>query len=135
MALSSHLSLNREGRWCTTDDFATSFLHFPVLHCVLGLGELHACAFPEVVSPPLPMYALSSSPFHCTLQDVFSWLLFMKRNAIKLTNRSLSHWHSPRVTVCWKRIRDNWRSLNDPGKQELEMQIGFPAISEVCNMI
>ena len=27
---SSHLSLNREGRWGTTDDFATSFLHFPV---------------------------------------------------------------------------------------------------------
>ena len=25
---SSHLSLNREGRWGTTDDFATSFLHF-----------------------------------------------------------------------------------------------------------
>ena len=24
-----HLSLNREGRWGTTDDFATSFLHFP----------------------------------------------------------------------------------------------------------
>ena len=23
-----HLSLNREGRWGTTDDFATSFLHF-----------------------------------------------------------------------------------------------------------
>ena len=25
---SSHLSLNREGRWGTTDDFATSTLHF-----------------------------------------------------------------------------------------------------------
>ena len=24
-----HQSLNREGRWGTTDDFATSFLHFP----------------------------------------------------------------------------------------------------------
>ena len=24
-----YLSLNREGRWGTTDDFATSFLHFP----------------------------------------------------------------------------------------------------------
>ena len=24
----SHLSLNREGRWVTTDDFTTSFLHF-----------------------------------------------------------------------------------------------------------
>ena len=39
-------SLNREGRWGTTDDFATSFLHFiSVLHCPLGLAELQACGF------------------------------------------------------------------------------------------
>ena len=25
-----HQSLNREGRWGTTDNFATSFLHFPL---------------------------------------------------------------------------------------------------------
>ena len=29
LIISSPLSLNREGRWGTTDDFATSFLHFP----------------------------------------------------------------------------------------------------------
>ena len=28
LVISSHLSLNHEGRWGTTDDFATSFLHF-----------------------------------------------------------------------------------------------------------
>ena len=67
-----HLSLNREGRWGTTDDFITSFLHlFPVLRCPLGLGELHACPFPDVVFPPLPLSALSYSPFHCALQDDF----------------------------------------------------------------
>ena len=72
-ALSSHLPLNREGRWGTTDDFATSILHFvPVLHCPLGLGELQACPFPDVVFPPLPLSALSSSPFHCGLHDGFS---------------------------------------------------------------
>ena len=66
-----HLSRN-EGRWGTTDDFATSFLHFfPVLHCPLGLGELQACPFPDVVFPPLPLSALSSSPFHFALQDGF----------------------------------------------------------------
>ena len=48
--ISSHLSLNHEGRWCTTDDFATSFL--------LGLGELQACPFLDVVFPPLPLSAL-----------------------------------------------------------------------------
>ena len=42
-----HLSFNREGRWGTTDDFATSFLHFvPVLHCPLGLGELSGLSIP-----------------------------------------------------------------------------------------
>ena len=67
-----HLSLNRQGRWGTTDDFTTSLLlFFPVLHCPLGLAELQACPFPGVVFPPLPMSALSSSPFHCALQDGF----------------------------------------------------------------
>ena len=67
-----HQSLNREGRRGTTDDFATSVLHFsPVLHCPLGLAELQACPFPDVVFPPLPLSALSSSPFHYALQDGF----------------------------------------------------------------
>ena len=30
-----HLSLNREGRWGTIDDFATSFLHFPLFSTAL----------------------------------------------------------------------------------------------------
>ena len=42
---------------------------FPVLHCPLGLAELQACPFPNVVSPPLPLSALSSAPFLCALQD------------------------------------------------------------------
>ena len=51
-----HQSLNRKGRWGTTDDFATSFLHFfPVLRCPLGLGELQACPFHDVVFPPLSL--------------------------------------------------------------------------------
>ena len=54
---SSHLSLSYESRWGTTDDFATSLLHFTsVLHCPLGLGELQACPFPDVVTdvPDVP---------------------------------------------------------------------------------
>ena len=30
-----HLSLNREGRWGTTDDFTTSFLHFALFSTTL----------------------------------------------------------------------------------------------------
>ena len=44
---------------------------FPVLQCPLGLGELQACPFPDVVFQPLPLSALSSSPFHSALQDGF----------------------------------------------------------------
>ena len=47
----------------------------PVLHCPLGLGELQACTFPDVVFPPLLLSALSSSPFHCALQDGFGQTL------------------------------------------------------------
>ena len=55
--------------WGTTDDFATSFFHFSMFSkcCLLGLGELQACPFSDVVFPPLPLSALSSSPFHCAL--------------------------------------------------------------------
>ena len=42
---------------------------FFVLHCPLGLSELQACPFLDAVFPPLPLSALSSSPFHCALQD------------------------------------------------------------------
>ena len=42
---------------------------FSVLRCPLGLAELQACPFPDVVFPPFPLSALSSSPFHCALQD------------------------------------------------------------------
>ena len=32
----SHLFLNREGRWGTTEDFATSFLHFSLFFTALS---------------------------------------------------------------------------------------------------
>ena len=72
LIISSHLSLDREGHWGTTDDFATSILHFSLFFTALkGLAQLQACPFPDVVFRPLPLSALSSSPFHCALQDGF----------------------------------------------------------------
>ena len=47
------------------------FSIFPCSPLRLGLGELQACPLPDVVFPPLRLSALSSSPFHCTLQDGF----------------------------------------------------------------
>ena len=44
------------------------FLCSPLLS---GFGELQACPFPDAVFPLPFLSALSSSPFHCTLQDGF----------------------------------------------------------------
>ena len=51
-----HLSLNREGRWGTTDDFATSFLHFSLFS--IALWDL-------ANSRPLHFLMLSSYLFLC----------------------------------------------------------------------
>ena len=59
-----HQSLNREGCWGTTDNFATSFLHFSLFSTALwDLLNSRSVHFPDVVFPPLPLSALSSSPF------------------------------------------------------------------------
>ena len=69
---SSHLSLNREGRWWHRKWFHNQFPpFFSVLHYPPGLGEIQACPFPDVVFPSLLLSALSSSPFHCALQGGF----------------------------------------------------------------
>ena len=61
-----HLSLNREGRWGTTDDFTSSVLHL----FYTALRDL-ANSRPNFVFPSLPLSALSSSPLHCVLHDGF----------------------------------------------------------------
>ena len=44
---------------------------FSVLLCPLGLSEFQACPFSNVVFPSLFLSALSSSSFHCALQNAF----------------------------------------------------------------
>ena len=58
-----HLSLNARVVWHYRwfHNQVPSF--FSVLHCPLGLCELQACPFPDVVLPPLLLSALSSSSF------------------------------------------------------------------------
>ena len=43
----------------------------------MGLGELQASPFPDVLFPPLLLPALSSSPFHCALQDGFGMVILL----------------------------------------------------------
>ena len=85
-----HQSLNREGRWGTTDDTATSFLHFFLFSTALwDFAELQACPFPDVVFPPLSLSALPPSPFHCALQDGFGQTWWTGNMAIPLQFASL----------------------------------------------
>ena len=65
------------------------FSIFSVLHRPLGLAELQACPFPDVVFPPLPLSALSSSPFHCALQDGFGQTRWTGNMTIPLQFASL----------------------------------------------
>ena len=56
-----HLSLNREGRWGTTHDFTTNFLHFSLFSTALwDLANSRPVHFFNIVFPPL---FLSSTPF------------------------------------------------------------------------
>ena len=88
LIISSHLSLNCEGRWGTTDDFATSFLHFslffnalwdlansrPVhplmLSCHLFLCV--PCLLPRFTVPCKMVLARPNEqvtwPYHCSLR-------------------------------------------------------------------
>ena len=68
-----------------------------VLSCSLGLGELQACPFPDVVSPLLLLSALSSSPFHCALQDGFGQTWWTRNMTIPL--QSASHYNHQEVFV------------------------------------
>ena len=89
--LISHLSFNREGRWGTTDNFATSFLHFPLFSIALialwGLPNSmpvhslmlssHLClCLPCLLLPPFTVPCMmvlarpderGTWPYHCSL--------------------------------------------------------------------
>ena len=71
--ISSHLNYSLTARVVGAPQMICNqfFPFFPVLHCPLGLNKLQACLFPDVVFPPLPLSALSSSRFCCALQDSF----------------------------------------------------------------
>ena len=70
---------------------------FSVLHCPLGICELQACPFHDVVFPPLLMFALSSSPIRCALQDGFGQTWWMGDMSIPL--QFASHYDGQDVFV------------------------------------
>ena len=82
-----HLSLNREGRWCTKDDFATGFLNFSLFSTALwdlpnsrpvhSLMSSHLflclpCLLPPFTVPGKMVLARPDEretwPYHCSLR-------------------------------------------------------------------
>ena len=66
-----HLSLNRVGRWGTTDDFATSILHISLFSTAFW-DLANSRPVHSIVFPPLPLSASSSSPFTVPCQMVLA---------------------------------------------------------------
>ena len=67
-----HLSFNHEGRWGTTDNFTTSFLHFALFSTALWDFANSRPVHSLMVSSSLFLLsAVSSSTFHSVLQDRF----------------------------------------------------------------
>ena len=64
-----HLSLNSEGCWGTTDNFATSFLRFPLFSSTLWDFANSRPVHSLMLSSHLPLPVLYSSPFRCVLHD------------------------------------------------------------------
>ena len=58
-----HQSLNRKGRWGTTDDLEPVFSIFPCSPLPSGTWQTPGLSIPWCCQPPLLLSALSSSPF------------------------------------------------------------------------
>ena len=74
---------------------------FPVLHCPLRLAELQACPFHDVVFQSLPPSALSSSPFHCALQDGFGQTWWTGNMTMPMHRFTIIRRSSCGPIACW----------------------------------
>ena len=121
LLISPHLSLNREGRWGTTDDFATSFLHFPLfftatwdlansrpVHSLILSSHLFLC-LPCLLLPfsvPCKMVLARPDeretwPHHCSLR-LFT---MVRRSSCGLTACWILAWTSSLVTLSLHEVR------------------------------
>ena len=82
--LSSYLSLNREGRWGTTDDFATSFLHFPLFSIVILDFAKSRPVHSPMMSSHLFLCLLVFFPLSLCLARLF-WLDLMNGSHVQTT--------------------------------------------------
>ena len=84
------LSLNRESRRGTTDDFTTSSLHFSLFSTTPGTRRIPGLSIPWCCLPTSSSVCLIFfPPFHCALQDGFRLTWWMGDMSIPLQFASL----------------------------------------------
>ena len=137
--ISSHLSLNREGRWGTTDDFATSFLHFPVfstalwdlansrpVHFLMLSSHLFLNCLPCLLPPftvPCKMVLARPDehetwPYHCSLH------LFTNTTVNRSSYGLIACWILARPSSLWVCLQKaaEHTPINDPTIQQPDDQ-------------
>ena len=70
-----HLSVNREGRWGTTDDFETSFLHFSLFSTALWDWRTPGLSIPWCCLPTSSPVCVVFFPLSLCQQDGFGQIL------------------------------------------------------------
>ena len=102
LSLSSDLSRNREGRWGTTDDYATSFLHFPLFSTALwdlpNSRPVHSLMLSSHLFLCLPCLL---PLFHCALQDGFDQTWWTGSEENLFPEDTLSDFNIPGLSYCF----------------------------------
>ena len=98
--ISSHLSLNREGRWGNTDDLATSFLHFPYSPLPSGTWRIPGLSIPCYCLPTSSSVCLVFFPFSLCLARWF-WRDPMNGRHDHTTAVCVSLRWSGLCVACW----------------------------------
>ena len=109
-----HLSLNREGRWGTTDDFIISFLLFILFSTApLGLAELQASPFPDNVFPPLLLWENKKQNKKTLLQRIMEAQCCVERLEWHVMFWSVTYFSAVRLLVSFARWSKLGTFLNE----------------------
>ena len=131
-----HQSLNREGRWGTTDDFATSFLHFSLFSTALwdlpNSRPVHSLMLSSNLFLHWPTSEASGAIIYCRhnatgkrLADCLIFNIISGRNeSQQVASKSLTNcaWHVLRYS--WGGVRN--MKLNKSNRQKVERQHSCP---------
>ena len=116
----SHLSVNREGRCGTSDDFATCFLHFPQFSTALcDLANSRPVHSLMLSSKPLPAGTERASD---GASDLWIRVLLLLKWYPRIEILNHLHDQSIRVSLCH---RNGIQECAEPGDRSCDQRIGL----------